>query len=226
MGRIFPEHWRRFAAFLPEGERSELLASYSARLTIRSGRSSSGGARLERPTKGACSTLLPEVEMRRPRPPRQTGAVARAHGMPLLREQRIHAGGGAAAGRNGAGDIPGIIVHGRYDMVLSRRVGFLLRDAWSGATLSVIPDAGHSAWEPGIRSAWLPPPNRSGARDALPSRDDSELRWLRGRFAAGSGPATGDGRRRLPAATGTLWTTTARWRPRRCWCPSIDRPED
>jgi proline iminopeptidase len=46
--------------------------------------------------------------------------------------------------------IPGVIVHGRYDMVCPVESAFDLARVWPDARLDVIPAAGHSASEPGI----------------------------------------------------------------------------
>ena len=51
------------------------------------------------------------------------------------------------------GHLPGEIVQGRYDMVCPARTAFELAAAWPSARLTVIPDAGHSALEPGVRRA-------------------------------------------------------------------------
>lgn len=46
--------------------------------------------------------------------------------------------------------IPGVIVHGRYDVVTPLSTAWALKKAWPSADLHVIPDAGHSSMEPGI----------------------------------------------------------------------------
>ena len=50
-------------------------------------------------------------------------------------------------------DIPGVIVQGRYDLICPMTSAWELHQAWSGSELRVIPDAGHSAAETGIRQA-------------------------------------------------------------------------
>jgi proline iminopeptidase len=52
-------------------------------------------------------------------------------------------------------DIPAEIVQGRYDMVCPPRSAFELAALWPASHLTVIPDAGHSALEPGTRAALL-----------------------------------------------------------------------
>ena len=49
--------------------------------------------------------------------------------------------------------IPGVIVHGRYDVVCPVEQAWALHQAWPTAQLKIIPDAGHSATEPGIVDA-------------------------------------------------------------------------
>jgi proline iminopeptidase len=48
--------------------------------------------------------------------------------------------------------IPGVIVQGRYDMVCPIRSADELARAWPEAEYVIVPDAGHSAMEPGIRA--------------------------------------------------------------------------
>ena len=45
--------------------------------------------------------------------------------------------------------IPGVIVHGRYDVLCPARNAFDLAAAWPDGELRITPDAGHSAFEPG-----------------------------------------------------------------------------
>jgi proline iminopeptidase len=46
--------------------------------------------------------------------------------------------------------IPAVIVQGRYDVVCPARSAWDLHKAWPEADLRMVPDAGHSAFEPGI----------------------------------------------------------------------------
>ena len=49
--------------------------------------------------------------------------------------------------------IPGILIQGRYDMVCPMVTADALARAWPEAQYHIIPDAGHSAMEPAVRSA-------------------------------------------------------------------------
>jgi proline iminopeptidase len=59
------------------------------------------------------------------------------------------------AGAHRLADIPGVIVHGRYDMVCPLDNAFALSEAWPQAELRIIRDAGHSASEPPIVDALI-----------------------------------------------------------------------
>jgi proline iminopeptidase len=48
--------------------------------------------------------------------------------------------------------IPGFIVQGRYDIVCPTISADDLHRAWPEAQYTIVADAGHSAFEPGIRS--------------------------------------------------------------------------
>jgi proline iminopeptidase len=50
-------------------------------------------------------------------------------------------------------DIPGVIIHGRYDMVCKIENAFTLQEHWPNAQLQVIPETGHSGLEPDIAAA-------------------------------------------------------------------------
>ena len=52
-------------------------------------------------------------------------------------------------------DIPGVIVQGRYDVVCPIESADALARAWPKSDYIIVPDAGHSAMEPGVRAALL-----------------------------------------------------------------------
>ena len=50
-------------------------------------------------------------------------------------------------------DIPGVIIHGRYDMICPLEQAYELHNAWQTAVLEVIPACGHAASETAIIDA-------------------------------------------------------------------------
>ncbi len=153
MAQIFPDAHANFAGFLPEAERGDLLGAYLARLTHPDPAVHLPAARAWSIYEGSCSTLLPSPETVASFSQDRTAlGLARieayyfANGLFLPPEGLL--------GRMGRiAQIPGEIVQGRYDMICPARSAFELAAAWPGARLTLIPDAGHSALEPGIRRA-------------------------------------------------------------------------
>jgi proline iminopeptidase len=149
---IFPEPWRAFSGFLPEAERGDLLASYYRRLTHADPAVHMPAARAWSVYEGACSTLLPS-----PDTVAAFGEDRMALGMSRIEAHyfthHLYAPETdlvAHLGRIRA--IPATIVQGRYDMVCPIVNADELARAWPEAEYIVVPDAGHSAMEPGIRS--------------------------------------------------------------------------
>ncbi len=60
--------------------------------------------------------------------------------------------------------VPGLIVHGRYDLICPLESAWELHRAWPGSELQVVPDAGHAASESGIRAALVEATDRFAAR--------------------------------------------------------------
>jgi proline iminopeptidase len=148
---VFPETWRAFAGFIPEAERGDLLAAYHRRLIDPDPRIHMPAARAWSLYEGACSTLLPNPET----------IAAFGEDRLALGLARIEAHFFSRYLLSGEDDLvariirirhlPGIIVQGRYDMVCPIRSADELARAWPEAEYVIVPDAGHSAMEPGIR---------------------------------------------------------------------------
>jgi proline iminopeptidase len=149
---VFPEAWRAFAGFVPEGERGDLLNAYYRRLTDPDPAAHMPAARAWSTYEGACSTLLPSPDtVAAFGEDRMALGLARieAH---YFRHNIIAPEDDLVAHIHRIRHIPAIIVQGRYDMVCPIVSADELARAWPEAEYVVVPDAGHSAMEPGIRS--------------------------------------------------------------------------
>jgi len=151
MRHVFPDVWQRFARYIPESERGNLLEAYRIRLEDPDPAVHMPAARSWSLYEGACSTLLPsEDAMRHFGDDGVALGLARieahyfAHDIFLPADTLIDNVGRIR-------HLPCVIVQGRYDMVCPAMSAFDLKAAWPEAELIVIPDAGHSAWETGIR---------------------------------------------------------------------------
>jgi len=150
--QVFPEAWRTFSGYIPEGERGDLLAAYHRRLTHPDPAVHMPAARCWSVYEGSCSTLLPN-------PALVADFATDRVALGLARIEAHYFVNDIFLPENFLLDnaprlkgIPGTIVQGRYDIVCPTLSADDLHRAWPEAQYHVVADAGHSAFEPGIRS--------------------------------------------------------------------------
>jgi proline iminopeptidase len=155
MRTVFPEAWRKFAEFVPPEDRSDLLTAYSSLLDDPDPEKQLAAARSWSLYEGACSSLLPNAEV-------MSVMGDEVHAVGLARMEAHYMRHHSLIGENDLilgvdriRHIPAVIVQGRYDIVCPIRTADELHNAWPEADYIVVQDAGHSAMEPGIRSALL-----------------------------------------------------------------------
>ncbi len=150
---VFPEAHAAFAGFLPEAERGDILGAYLSRLTDPDPSIHLPAARAWSVYEGTCSTLLPSPETVSGFSQDRTAlGLARIEAFYFAHELFLPQGG-LLAHMDRISHIPAEIVQGRYDMICPATTAFELAGAWRNARMTVVPDAGHSALEPGIRRA-------------------------------------------------------------------------
>ncbi len=153
LGQIFPDAHAAFAGHLPEAERDDLLGAYLSRLTDPDPAIHLPASRAWSVYEGTCSTLLPTpAAVAGFSRDRATLGLARIEAHYFANRLFLPPDGLLARMRRIA-HVPAEIVQGRYDMICPARSAFQLAEAWPSASLRMIPDAGHSALEPGIRCA-------------------------------------------------------------------------
>jgi proline iminopeptidase len=150
MGTFFPEARRRFAAHIPDAG-PDLLAAYYRRLTDPDPGVHMPAARIWCAYEESCARLIPRGEPG-DGDPAACLAMARieCHYMVhngFLRPNQL------LDGMPRISHLPAIIVQGRYDMVCPPASADDLARHWPRARLNMVPDAGHSAMEPGTRLA-------------------------------------------------------------------------
>lgn len=153
MRNIFPEAWANFSGFIPEAERGDLLEAYWRRLNDLDPQVRMAAARVWSVYEGACSTLLPSPEL-----VSASGEDNHALGLARIeahyfRNNRLDPEDKLLRDVQTIRHIPAVIVQGRYDIVCPIRTADDLHRAWPEADYVVVPDAGHSAMEPGVRVA-------------------------------------------------------------------------
>ncbi len=150
--RLFPDAFERYLAPIPEAERGDLLHAFHKRLTSEDRSVRIDAARAWARWEGDTLSMRPA----RSRPPRFNedpfvDAFARIENHFFVNKGFFPEDGwllNAAAEK--LKDTPGVIVHGRYDVVTPLSSAWALKKAWPKAELNIVPDAGHSSLEPGI----------------------------------------------------------------------------
>jgi len=151
LGNVFPEPWRKFIEMLPPAERADPLRGYAKRLFDPDPRVHLPFARAWSEYEASCSTLLPNPELVRHVADDAIG-LARLEAHYFLHRCFLapeHLLDELYRVRH----IPASIVQARYDMVCPIASADALARAWPSARYVVVPDAGHSVWEPPVRAA-------------------------------------------------------------------------
>ena len=128
-----------------------LLGAYTRRMSSPDLAVRHAAAEAWRQYEGACLYLRPESSASAASASSVTEAVAvgllEAH---YFQHQAFLGQGQLLQDMPRIAHLPGFIVHGRYDVICPVRYAHDLADAWPGVQLSVVADAGHSSYEPGI----------------------------------------------------------------------------
>lgn len=151
--RLFPDYWEDYVGLVPPEERHDLMRAYHRMLTGDDEILRLNAARAWSAWEARTATLLPNTSV--------VDHFADAHvALSLARIECHYFVNDAFLGpdqllrdASRLADIPGVIVHGRYDIICPAENAWALHGAWPGSELRIIPDAGHSAAEPGIRAA-------------------------------------------------------------------------
>jgi proline iminopeptidase len=153
MAAIFPDAYATFTGHLEPAERGDVLGAYLRRLTHPDPEVHMAAARAWSVYEGSCSTLLPSPEtVANFAQDRTALGLARIEAHYFAHDLFLPPDG-LLGHMDRIAQVPAEIVQGRYDMIWPARTAFELAAAWPSARLTVVPDAGHSALEPGVRRA-------------------------------------------------------------------------
>ena len=153
--RLAPVAWQDFAGHLPEAERDDLLGNYHRRLMDDDPAIHLPAARAWSIWEGSCATLMPSPEtVRAFGSDRLALTLARIEAHYFVNDCFL---GEDEILRNldRIRHLPCGIVQGRYDLICPLGTADALARAWPEAGYTVVPDAGHSALEPGLTSALI-----------------------------------------------------------------------
>ena len=151
---LFPDFWEGFIAPIPPAERHDLVSAYYRRLTGDDPAEQLRCARAWSQWEGATLSLLPD-EKRVAAFGKDEFAIAfaRIECHYFVNKGFFRQDGQLLADAHRLRGIPGIIIQGRYDVVTPAMTAWDLHKAWPEAEFVMVPDAGHTAMEPGIAAA-------------------------------------------------------------------------
>jgi proline iminopeptidase len=151
MRTVFPEAWRAFNEFIPEGERGDLEAAYHKYLMDPDPAIHMPAARSYSFYEGTCATLYPTPEV-------ANSFLDDTVALGLSRMESHYFKNNIFLPENYLLDnihrirhIPCVMVQGRYDIVCPIVTADEVSRAWPEAEYIIVPDAGHSSQEPGIK---------------------------------------------------------------------------
>jgi proline iminopeptidase len=163
VSEMFPDKWERFVAPIPEGERGDMMGAYRKRLTGSDRKAQIEAAKAWSLWEGETITLLPQPEISDTFA-EDDFAVAFAR---IENHFFVHAGwmeeGQLLRDAHKLAGIPGVIVHGRYDMPCPAKYAWLLHKAWPAAEFFLVEGAGHAFSEPGILDRLIYATDKFGA---------------------------------------------------------------
>jgi proline iminopeptidase len=150
---VFPDHWLDFLAPIPENERHDLVGAYHRRLTGEDEVARMCAAKAWSIWEGRTATLLENRDVQNYfADPHVALSLARIECHYFTNDAFLEPNQ-LLRDAHRLADIPGVIVQGRYDLICPMRSAWELHQTWPKAEIQVVPDAGHAAFEPGIRSA-------------------------------------------------------------------------
>ena len=146
--RLFPDAWEGYLAAIPPVERHDLISAYHRRLTSENEATRLAAARAWSVWEGSTSFLHQDADFIDSHEDAKFAlAFARIEchyfvngGFFVVEDQLLR-------DAHRIKDIPGVIVHGRYDVVCPIANAWDLHQAWPKAKLEISPASGHSAFE-------------------------------------------------------------------------------
>jgi proline iminopeptidase len=146
--RLFPEAWEHYIAAIPEGERDDLIGAFHRRLTSDDEATRIAAARAWSVWEGATSFLHVDQDFVSGHEDAQFAlAFARIENHYFTNKGFFEVDDQLLRDAYRIAAIPGVIVHGRYDVVCPVQNAWDLHKVWPKAELVITPASGHSAFE-------------------------------------------------------------------------------
>ena len=146
--RLFPEAWEHYLSAIPEGERDDLISAFHRRLTSDDEATRLAAAKAWSIWEGGTSYLHIDPNYTTTHgDPRFALPFARIENHYFVNKGFFEADDQLLRDVHRIQDIPGVIVHGRYDVVCPVQSAWELHRAWPKGELRISAASGHSGFE-------------------------------------------------------------------------------
>lgn len=150
---VFPDYWQEFIMPIPEEERDDLITAFYKRLNGEDELARMSAAKHWAQWEGQCATLHPCKAVFEKFTNTHTAMSLSLIETHYFKHKCFIEPNQILRDAYKLEGIPGIIIHGRYDMICPVDNAFALHYAWLGSELQIIRDAGHAASEAGTTDA-------------------------------------------------------------------------
>jgi len=146
---LFPDSWEKYLAPIPHNERHDLVSAFHKRLTSSNEATRLEAARAWSVWEASTSFLRQNKNfMSQLDEPDAALAMARIECHYFVNQGFFNSDNQLLDNIDRIRHIPTEIIQGRYDVVCPPKTAWDLHSAWPEATLHIVPDAGHSAFDP------------------------------------------------------------------------------
>ena len=153
---VFPDRWESFLAPIPESKRNNLLSAYYEILTGDDQEKKIEAAKAWSTWEGSSVRLILDDEFISDfGDAKFAEAFARIECHYFMNNCWLPTENYLIENIDKIRHIPAVIVHGRYDIICPVVQAWDLHKAWPESDLHIIPDAGHSIYEEGIKNKLL-----------------------------------------------------------------------
>ncbi len=158
---LFPDAWDKYLQAIPAAEHGDLVTAYHTRLTSSDPEVQVQAAKAWSIWEGSTSKLFVDPQFIQ----KFSGdsfalAFARIESHYFFNRGFFESDNWLLDNVSAIRSIPCVIVQGRYDVVCPMTSAWDLKKAYPEADLVIVPDAGHSAQEPGIISGLVSATNK------------------------------------------------------------------
>ncbi len=151
---IYPDAWRQFESAIPVDEQQDLIAAYYRRLVGDDRPARESAARAWSTWECSVAALAQDSDLIAHCDDLAFSlAFARIECHYFVHDGFFRTPDELIAGMPRIAHLPGMIIHGRYDVICPLRNAWRLHRVWPASQLAIIEAAGHSANEAGITAA-------------------------------------------------------------------------